>query len=76
MMCVNRKKEKMTFSENLLQLRTAKNMTQKAVAGEVGISWRAYQNYERGVQEPSLSALVALADFFDISLDELVCRQR
>ena len=36
----------------------------------------AYQNYERDVQEPSLSALVALADFFDISLDELVCRQR
>lgn len=66
----------MTFSENLFQLRTAKKLTQKAVASGAGISWRAYQNYERDVQEPSLSALVALADFFDISLDELVCRQR
>lgn len=66
----------MKFSENLLQLRTEKKLTQKAIAKEVGISWRAYQNYERGTQEPTLSVLVALADFYDISLDELVCRQR
>ena len=66
----------MNFHENLLRLRTEKKLTQKAIAKEVGISWRAYQNYERGTQEPTLSVLVALADFYDISLDELVCRQR
>ena len=66
----------MNFPENLLRLRTEKKLTQKAIAKEVGISWRAYQNYERGTQEPTLSVLVALADFYDISLDELVCRQR
>ena len=66
----------MKFSENLLRLRTEKKLTQKAIAKEAGISWRAYQNYERGTQEPTLSVLVALADFYDISLDELVCRQR
>ena len=66
----------MTFSEHLSQQRKARNLTQKDVASDVGISWRAYQNYERGVQEPTLSTLVALADFFDISLDDLVCRQR
>ena len=65
----------MNFPENLLRLRTEKKLTQKAIAKEVGISWRAYQNYERGTQEPTLSVLVALADFYDISLDELVCRQ-
>ena len=66
----------MKFHENLFRLREAKKLTQKGVAGEVGISWRAYQNYERGKQEPTLSVLIALADFYQISLDELVCRER
>ncbi|MBE6995323.1 MAG: helix-turn-helix transcriptional regulator [Ruminococcaceae bacterium] len=66
----------MTFSEHLSKLRAEKKLTQKGVATEVGISWRAYQNYERGVQEPTLSTLIALADFYQISLDELVCREQ
>ena len=47
-----------------------------SVLGGAGISWRGYQNYELNLREPKLSVLVALADFYDISLDELVCRQR
>ena len=66
----------MTFHENLFRLRKEKNLTQPDVATGAGLSLRAYQNYERGLREPQLSALVALADFYDISLDELVCRQR
>ena len=65
----------MTFSEHLLQLRTARDLSQKALATEIGISWRTYQNYELGLREPSLSTLIALADFYDLSLDELVCRE-
>ena len=38
-----------------------------------GLSLRGYQNYERGLREPNLSALVALADFYGISVDELIC---
>jgi len=38
------------------------------------MSLRAYQNYERGQREPKINAAIALADFYDISLDELVCR--
>ena len=38
------------------------------------ISWRAYQTYERGHCEPQMSTLIALADFYSLSLDELVCR--
>ena len=66
----------MTFHENLLRLRQEKSLTQPAVAEVAGLSLRGYQNYERGLREPSLSALIALADFYDISLDDLVCRQR
>ncbi len=64
----------MTFPEHLLQLRKARGLKQTELAPLLGIGWRAYQTYERGEREPQVSTLIALADFYDISLDELVCR--
>ena len=66
----------MKFHENLLRLRQKKGLKQQEVATGTGLSLRGYQNYERGLREPSLSTLIALADFYDLSLDELVCRER
>ena len=71
----------MKFHENLFRLRREKGLKQQDVATGAGLSLRGYQNYERGLREPSLSTLslstlVALADFYDLSLDELVCRER
>ena len=73
---VNRGRGKMTFSEHILQLRKAKGISQTALASEIGVSWRAYQTYERGLREPQMSTLIALADFYDLSVDELICRER
>jgi transcriptional regulator with XRE-family HTH domain len=39
------------------------------------VTVRAYQAYEYGKSEPRMSTLIALADFYDLSLDELVCRK-
>lgn len=55
-------------------LRKAKKVTQKAVAENINIAIRAYQYYESGEREPTLSILIALADYFDVSLDYLVGR--
>ena len=66
----------MTFSENLVKLRNSKDLSQKELAEAAGIAMRAYQRYEYGEREPRLSTLIALADFYGISLDELACRQR
>lgn len=66
----------MTFPEHLQELRQKQNYTQKEVANGIGISLPSYQRYEYGSREPTLSTLVALADFYDLSLDELVCRSR
>ena len=66
----------MNFSEHLLQLRKSKGLTQTDLALEIGVSGRAYQTYERGQRDPSLPTLIALADFYNLSLDELVCRKR
>lgn len=65
----------MKFTEKLISLRTARNLTQMAAAKGCGMSLRGYQNYERGEREPSMYKLIAVADFYEVSLDELVCRK-
>ncbi len=66
----------MSFAEHLLQLRKERGLKQPELVEQLGISLRAYQYYERGEREPTLSTLIALADFYDISIDDLVCRER
>lgn len=61
------------FSEHLLQLRKARGLKQTEVAQGTHMSLRAYQNYEWGLREPKMTALLALAEFYNISVDELVC---
>ena len=51
----------MTFAEHLLQLRKQRGLKQTELAKIIGIGWRAYQTYERGEREPTLSTLIALA---------------
>jgi transcriptional regulator with XRE-family HTH domain len=48
--------------------------TQRAIAELLGVSERAYQHYEAGTREPNIASLVALADYFDVSIDYLVGR--
>lgn len=64
----------MTFSERLKELRVSRNLTQKQVYTSVGMSALGYQRYEYGEREPAFKQLLALADFFDVSLDYLVGR--
>ena len=66
----------MTFSEHLVQLRIEHGLFQKDIAKGIGVSTLTYQRYEYGEREPHVSTLIALADFYDLSLDELVCRER
>ena len=65
----------MNFSENLRSLRKKNGVLQKDVAKVLGISVHGYQNYEYGINEPTMSIMVKLADFYNISLDELVGRE-
>ena len=62
------------FVSRLQLLKSQKNITQKSIPENIGISLRAYQYYEKGQREPSMSVLIALADLFDVSLDYLVGR--
>ena len=62
------------FAERLRKYRALKSTTQKQVAEAIGISERGYQEYELSRKEPTMGKLIALADYFDVSLDYLVGR--
>ena len=66
----------MSFSSQLKKIRKDKKLTQSNVADALNITLRQYQRYESGEQTTTLENLIALADFFDVSLDELVGRER
>ena len=58
----------------LKELRKAKNLTQADVCAAIGISTQVFSRYERGEHEPDYKTLCKLADFFDVTLDELLGR--
>lgn len=65
----------MNFNKQLRNIRKKAGYTQKQVAQALGIQESAYQRFEQGItKEPRLGTLIALADFFDVSLDYLVGR--
>lgn len=65
----------MNFPEKLVFLRNKRGILQKDLVRELEFNLHTYQRFEYGQQEPRMSTLIALADFYDISLDELVCRE-
>lgn len=60
--------------ERLKELRTQNGYTMKALCDKTGMPLRTYQNYEAGIREPSLSAIVALAEVYNVTTDYLLGR--
>jgi transcriptional regulator with XRE-family HTH domain len=62
------------FAERLKRLRSSKNLTQPALGEVVGIKAQAINDMEHGRIKTTLDRAVALADYFDVSLDYLCGR--
>jgi len=62
------------FGSRLKEIRKNQGVTQKQVAVAIGASERGIQNYELNERKPAFDVLIALADYFDVSLDYLVGR--
>lgn len=63
-----------SFHERLVSLRKSQSLTQKQLAVAVALSELAIQHYESQRRKPAFDVLIALADYFDVSLDYLVGR--
>jgi transcriptional repressor of PBSX genes len=62
------------YSNRFKDIRITKGLTQKQVADDLNLSVIAIQNYENLRRKPAYDILIALADYFDVSLDYLVGR--
>lgn len=60
------------FSTRLKELRTKKQLMQQTVANDCNLSVRQLIRYEQGTSEPTLTALITLSRYFNISVDYLV----
>ena len=65
-----------TFPERLQRLREAKRpvRSRKVTSELCGLPSDAIRRYERGEAEPTLSSLLLIADYFEVTLDELTGR--
>ena len=60
------------ISENIRDLRKARNMMQEQLAEALGVSVAAVSKWERGAAVPELGYILELADLFGVSVDALV----
>ena len=56
----------------LKKVRKAKNLNQQKVAMDLNISREALSHYENGKREPSLSLLVQMSQYFNVSINYLI----
>lgn len=61
----------MQFSEKLTKLRRRYSISQTELANAVGVSRKSIQLYESGEHYPRNGVLIKLAEYFNVSVDEL-----
>ena len=66
MMCV--------VKTNIRKLRKERGLTQIALQMATGIDQTLLSKFETGERLPTTDALIVLADYFNVSIDYLLCR--
>lgn len=62
------------MKNNLKALRLKKGYTQIAVQMKTGIEQALLSKFENGERVPPTETLVKLADFYNVSIDYILCR--
>lgn len=58
----------------LKEIRKAKGLSQLKLAMDLNTNQNTISRYENGEREPGIAELIAIADYFDISVDYLIGR--
>lgn len=66
---------KQIVAQNLTQLRKEHQLTQIQLAEQIHYSDKAVSKWERGESLPDLVVLKQLADYYNVTLDALVCEE-
>ena len=60
------------FSQRLKELRMERSVGQVALAESIGVSKAVVSMWETGKREPAMTSLIALANFYGVSIDYIV----
>lgn len=63
----------MTIGDKIKQLRVGRHMTQETLAKHLNLSYQAISKWEKNITSPDLSLIPDIAEFFEITTDELLC---
>ena len=66
----------MNFGKAILDLRKQNNITQEELAAELGVTAAAVSKWENNYTLPDILMLCALADYFQVTTDELLGRNK
>lgn len=61
-------------TRRLKQLREEKKLSQEEVAKKIGVGRTTYAMYEQGNRQPDYDILIAIAEFYEVSVDYLIGR--
>lgn len=61
-----------TFPARLIRLRAEAGLTQRGLAGEIGVAQKSIYQWEVGIAEPRLSNLQSLAAALGLTVGELL----
>jgi transcriptional regulator with XRE-family HTH domain len=64
--------EMMSLAKKLVDLRKARNLTQKELAKSIGVHFSHMSRYERGISLPSIDVVKKIAQVFNVSTDYLL----
>lgn len=64
----------MSFTENLKKLRKEQKIGQQELAEKLNVSVKTISHWETGYTEPSINQLITIANYFDVTIDDLVDR--
>ncbi len=60
------------IGEKIFELRKSLNISQQKLAKEIGVSQKAIDFWEKGINEPKATYVLNLAKFFGVSCDYLL----
>ncbi len=62
------------FAQRIYELRVDKGASQCDIADAIGVSKGIVSLWENGLREPTMANLIALANYFGVTLDYIVGR--